>query len=197
MPTNHFKLLGSTNPVSDSLGVMTQAIGFPLRDVEGGETEVLFSTSLLAESLVDQNPTGLGVALQVTLGDAQTTEFFDLDTLGNITVLVTDEYAVRAKFTVGRTGVAGESQIYTRLLINGVQQGASSHTIIDNPRIEIPFDFEANGNLTAGDILTFEIIRDTDGDDSGGLTAGIPDVVGWNSSPSARVLFSRSTAVSP
>jgi hypothetical protein len=197
MPTNHFKLLGSTNPVSQSLGVMTQAIGFPLRDVEGGETEVLFSTSLLAESLVDQSPTGLGVALQITLGDAQTTDDFDLDALGNITVLVTDEYALRAKFTIGRAGAAGESQLYTRLLINGTQAGASSHSIVDNSRIEIPFDFEANGFLTAGDILTFEIIRDTDGDDSGGLTAGIPDVVGWNPSPSARVLFSRSTAVSP
>jgi hypothetical protein len=198
MPTNHFKLLGSTNPVDQSLGVMTQAIGFPLRDVEGSSIQNVLITALDTNSLIDQIPTGLGVALQVTFGAPDTTEWFDIDALGNITCLVTDEYTLRAKFTVGRRGLpVAVSQIYTRALVNGVQAGFSSHTIIDNPDIEIPFDYEGNGILTAGQVLTFEIIRDTDGNDSGGLYAGVPDVVGWNSSPSARLLISRSVAVTP
>ncbi len=109
--------------------------------------------------------------------------------------MVTDEYTIRAKFSVGRDGGASESQVYVRFLVNGVQAGDSNHVIVDNPRIEVPFDVEGNGTLTAGDVLTFEVIRDTDGNNSGGLRAGIPDVVGWNSSSSARILLTRFVAV--
>jgi hypothetical protein len=202
MPDTFFKILGGTAPVLQSLGVMTQGIGYPLRDVEpsasGGDVSILIESALVANSLVDQLPAGLGLPLQITWGGAQTTTWFDVDVLGNITCLVTDEYTLRAKISVGRRGApTGVSQIYTRMLINGVQAGPSSHSIIDNPDIEIPFDFETNGSLTQGDILTFEIIRDTDGNDSGGLYAGTPDVVGWNPSPSARLLLSRFVAVTP
>ncbi len=199
MPDNFFKILGGTDPVIQSLGKMTEGIGFPLRDVEpttaGGAVSIVIEDALSASSVLDQQPTALGVALQVEFGAAQSTPYFDLDALGNITCLVADEYSLRVKLTVGRRGgAAGVSQIYTRALVNGVALGNSSHTIIDNPDIEIPFDFEANGSLLAGDILTFEIIRDTDGNNSGGLFAGVPDV-GWNPSPSARLLLTRILAV--
>jgi len=195
----YFKLLGGSDPVNDPVGTMTQGIGFPLRQVDqsalGGPVSVIIETAILAASEVDQDPTGLGVPLQVTLGDAQTTDYFDLDAAGNLTCLQTDEYTMRAKFTVGRESNTGESEIYTRGLINGVAVGHTSHTIIDNQRTEIPFDFEANGTLTAGDVVTFEIVRNTTGDDSGGLRVGVPAVAGWATSPSVRVLISRIAAV--
>ena len=202
MPDTFFKILGGTDPVNQSLGRMTQGIGYPLRDVEpavsGGDVSVQISTALDANSFVDQLPTGLGAALQITFGDAQTTPEFDLDALGNITCLATDEYTLRGKFVVGRRGAAaGVAQVYTRLLVNGTPSPITSHTIIDNPDVETPYDFEANGSLTAGDVLTFEIIRDTDGNDSGGLYAGIPTVAGWASSPSARLVLSRFLSVTP
>jgi hypothetical protein len=200
MPEEFFKLLGNETPASSSLGNMTQGIGYPLRPVEastsGGEVTVKIEHALTTASIIDQEPAGLGNALQVIFGDAQTTEWFDLDALGNITCLVTDEYTLRAKFAVGRRGApTGESQIYTRALINGVPQGFTSHTIVDSADIEIPFDFEGVGSLQINDILTFEIIRDTDGDDSGGLYAGNPTVAGWADSPSALVDINRFVAV--
>jgi hypothetical protein len=202
MPTNFFKILGSENPVNTSLGVMTQGLGFPLRDVEpsisGGDVTVVVESALTSASIIDQLPVGLGTALQVVFGDAQTTTWFDIDALGNITCLVADEYTLRVKFAVGRRGApSGLSQIYTRALINGVAQGPSSHAILDNPDVEIPFDYEGVGTLAVNDILTFEIIRDTDGDNSGGLYAGNPTVVGWADSPSANLTLSRFVAVTP
>jgi hypothetical protein len=202
MPTNFFKILGSENPVNTSLGVMTQGLGFPLRDVEpsisGGDVSVLVESALESASIIEQLPVGLGTALQVIFGVAQTTTWFDLDALGNITCLVADEYTVRVKFAVGRRGApSGISQIYTRALINGVAQGFSSHSILDNPDVEIPFDFEGVGPLEIGDILTFEIIRDTDGNNSGGLYPGNPTVVDWADSPSAKISISRFVAVTP
>ena len=199
MPDTYFKILGGTDPVSQNLGDMTQGIGYPLRAVEpttaGGSVNVIAETVLTAGSIVDQEPTGLGVALQIEFGAAQTTTEFDLNAAGDIECLVADEYQFRAKFTVGRDGASGESQIYVRGLVNGTQLGDSSHVIVDDSRIEVPFDKEFTVSLSVGDIVTFELIRDTDGDDSGGLTAGNPDVVGWNPSPSARVLVTRFLAV--
>jgi hypothetical protein len=158
-----------------------------------GQATVALQTALQTESILDQNPPDdpFGTPLQVLFGADHTTDYFHVSAAGVITCLATGEYTLRAKFTVGREGTVSESQLYTRMLINGVQAGPSSHTIIDNPRIEIPFDFEANGILNEGDSLTFQIARDTDGDNSGGLRAGIPDLVGWNPSASARLIISR------
>lgn len=202
MPTNHFKILGSDDPVNQSLGVMTQGLGFPLRDVEpavsGGDVSVVTEEVLLAESFLQQLPSGLGAALQVEFGSLQSDAFFTMEADGTLTCNTTGEYMVRLKFSVGRRGASGGlAQIYIRLLLNGTQRGSSLHTIIDNPDIEMPVIISSGIDLTAGDVLTFEIIRDTDGDDSGGLEPGEPDVVGWNDAPSAQVVITRTLAVTP
>lgn len=159
----------------------------------GGTFTVAVEEALQAASLIDQDPVGLGVALQITLGDAQTTPFFDVDVLGNITCLQGDEYTFRFRFGVGREGAAGESQLYLRSLVNGVPTQYTAVAIVDNPRIEIPATFEGTIALNTNDVVTLEIIRDTDGNDSGGLRAGIPDVP-WNPSPSALVTITRFVA---
>ena len=152
-------------------------------------------TALQAASFVDQDPPGLGITTQVTLGDVQSTPFFSVDALGNVTCLATDEYTLRSRVGLGREGVVGESQLYLRFLINGTPTAYSVVAILDNLRIEIPATFEGAFSLTAGDVLTFEMIRDTDGDNSGGLRAGIPDVVGWNPSPSVLLTITRFVTV--
>ncbi len=147
-------------------------------------------TALESSSFIDQNPTGLGVDTQITFGSIDSTASWSITAEGAATCLFADSYTVKLKLTVGREGTPGESQIYSRLLINGVQVGDSSHVIIDNQRIEMPIVFESTIDFDIGDVLTFEIIRDTDGNDSGGLRAGIPDV-SWANSPSASLLLTR------
>jgi len=194
-----FKILGGTDPVNQSLGVMTQGLGFPLRDVEpstaGGPVNVVVERVLDANDFTDQEPSALGVPLQVTFGAAQSNAFFDLDALGNITVLSEDEFVWRARFVVGREGAGGESQIYIRSLVNGVQVGNSSHLIVDSPRVEIPVELEGVATLALNDVIAFQIVRDTDATNSGGLRAGNPSVAGWNPSPSARLTVDRYIAV--
>lgn len=193
-----FKLLGNTEPAAQSLGLMPQGIGFPHHDVEpavSGWVAIKIEEALRASDFTDQNPTGLGVALQVTLGDPQTTTWFDVDALGNVTCLVAGEYGSILKVSTGREGAGLVAQIYLRILINGVQLGNSTHTILDNDRIEIPSSYDGTLVLAVNDVLTVEIIRDTDGTDEGGLRAGIPDVVGWNPSPSIQIIMNRTLAV--
>ena len=147
--------------------------------------------ALRAESYVDQDPTGLGVPLQLTLGAAQTTEYFDLDALGNITCLQADDYDMTIKLTTGREGTTGESQIYARMLVDGVQAGPSTHVILDSDKFELPAIYTGVVSLLPGEVVTMQIIRDTDGIDSGGVKAGNPAVAGWNPSPSVSIILRR------
>lgn len=157
-----------------------------------GFSRVVTETAINASSFIDQLPVGLGTPLQLTFGPPQTAELFTLDANGVFTCLLTDEYLFFTKLVIGRRGSSGGVvQIYARILINGVPSGNSSHTIIDNPDIEVPVTFSFNLALRAGDTITMEIVRDTDGTDAGGLYAGNPDVVGWNASPSCTLDFSR------
>ena len=170
---------------------------------------VTVEEALRAASFVDQDPVGLGTPLQVTLGAPQSTAFFSVDASltamsmcffsvdanGAITCLAGDEYTFDLNFGVGREGAAGESQIYLRTLINGVQSGNSAVAIVDNSRIEIPVSFHGVLTLNTSDVLTIEIARDTDVDNSGGLRAGLPDI-GWNPAPSAQVVITRFVGVS-
>lgn len=190
------KLLGSTQPAVSGIGVMTEGLGHPLWPVENtGARTVETQEVLKTSSFALQNPTGLGVALQIEFGPAETNQFFDVSSAGAITCLVAGEYHLNAKFSVARTGGnQGESQLYVRGLLNGSQVGDSVHTIIDSTRIEINMYLEAIRFLDVGDVVTCEIIRDTDGNDSGGLDPGVPDVPNWNPAPSASIRITRLVA---
>ena len=164
--------------------------------VSGTQSTVQVEQALSTASFIDQNPPGLGVEVQVLFGDpSESTPFFQVSGDGTITCLIADEYTFRLRFGIGREGGAGESQIYIRALINGTPVGNSVVAIIDNNRIEIPATFEGVLNLEVNDTITLEMIRDTDGNNSGGLRAGIPDVAGWASSPSALMTVTRFVAV--
>ncbi len=197
MPTETFKILGSTESVVESVGNMTQGLGFPLRPVETyAPLNVLTVEAIRVFSIIDQEPTGLGVALQVTLGAPQTTETWDLDAAGALTCLVDDEYTLSIKLQLGRRGSSGGlAQIYARMLVDGVQDTPSVHVILDSPDFEIPLVFFGNRHFQVGEVLTIEVIRDLDGANEGGLVAGNPDVPGWNDSPSVGILLERVTVV--
>lgn len=200
MPDTFFKILGGTDPVTQTLGQITQGLGFPLREVEpavsGGAVTIRDEICLTAESFSVQEPATTGVALQVEFGAATATPQFDLAVDGTITALETDEYECAVTFVVGRSSPQGSAQIYVRALINGVQLGSSRHCILDDAAFEIPIEFNIQIDVQAGDLLTFEVIRDTDGADDGGLQPGLPDVP-WSPSPSAFIQISRSLAVTP
>ncbi len=191
------KLLGSTQSVVSGIGIMTEGLGHPLWPVENTESggQLIEVQEVLKTSSFDvQSPSGLGAPLQIEFGPAETNQFFDVSSSGEITCLTAGQYSLNAKFSVARTGGQGESQLYIRGLLNGVQIGDSVHTIIDNPRIEINMYLESIGFLDAGDVVTCEIIRDTDGNNSGGLDPGVPDVPNWNPAPSASILITRLVA---
>jgi hypothetical protein len=165
-------------------------------DVGSGDSvEIRTENVLRTANYTDQLPTGLGAALQIVFGGPQTTDYFDVDAGGNITCLVSGEYQCALKMSIGRRNTQGIAQIYTRVLLNGAQIFDSSHIILSSDDFEIPSNHFGTLPLTVNDVLTVEIIRDTDGVDSGGAYAGVPEVAGWNSSPSALAVIDRIYAI--
>lgn len=188
-----FKLLGNEDAVTSSLGVIPQGIGFPLHPVEStvdAGVSVRTVSALSSASFVDQDPSGIGVAMRMAFGAPQTTDTWSIAADGTATCLVADDYLIRLKISIGRTDSQDVSKIFVRALINGVQLTHSTHVIIDTKRIEIPQIYTGISPLEVGDVLTFEVVRDPDGANSGGLRAGITTVVGWENSPSASLEIS-------
>jgi len=194
------KLFGSLDPVVASIGVITQGIGFPLAPVEesSGGSGINIAVSkenvLDSQNFTDQDPPGLGTPLQVIFGGVDASDQWSVDATGAFTCIIAGQYDIRMKLSIGREGSPGVSQIYARVLLNGVPEGSTSHTIVDNGRSEWPSILEFSRTFDAGDVVTVEIVRDTDGHDSGGLRAGVPDVAGWASSPSAQFTIDRTFA---
>jgi hypothetical protein len=190
-----FKLLGATTPVQNGLAVMTQGLGYPLRVVEDSDHlpdgGVVQETLMIAGSPITQVPTGLDTALQLSFGVAQAVESFDLDALGNFTCLVTDEYAFNLRLQFGRLSNPGVAIIFGRVLIDGAQIGASVSASLDNVNASTPSTFSFTLPLVVGQIITMEILRDSAGVDSGGVFATASSA-GWNDSPSAQLVISRS-----
>lgn len=136
---------------------------------------------------ITQEPVGLDTALQVEFGIAQAGDNATLSAAGAITIIETGEYHINTTMHFGRDGGAGQAEVFLRKLVNGVQQGSVKHVTLDNANFVFPvIEFEKN-YLLAGDIVTYEIIKDSIGVNEGGLFAANPNTAGWNDSPTASI----------
>lgn len=190
-----FKFYASPDPVATNpAGVMTQGIGFPLRQVETQPAPVFSVEALRAFSFDTQNPTGLDAALQLNFGDVQTTDTFDLAANGDITCLVADEYSIRLRLQMGRIGSPGVAIMFMRALLNGTPLGNSVSTTLDDGNDVIPTTFTGVLDLAVNDVLTVEVYRDSAGIDAGGVVSQAASLVGWADSPSTTVVIGLVTA---
>jgi hypothetical protein len=182
-----FKLLGSnTLTATESAGVMTQGLGFPLRTVDtSAEPEAV----LIAFDDTIQEPTTTDDPLQVTFGPAQgaASDAVSLAADGTLTFNEDGFYAFLTTLKFGRQGGAGGvALLFLRALLDDVQVGRPVATEVDNSNIIIPQQFEFALFLSAGTELKVEIYRDSAGQDDGGLFPST-STLGWGISPSARM----------
>lgn len=144
-------------------------------------------------STVTQNPTGLDNAYQILFGPAQLTAASpaNLTATGEIIFNESGIYQVSFDSYQGRTGGTGVSFLYGRALVNGAQVGPTAHTRLDDSDIVTRVSNQFIRQYTATDTLTFEIYRDSAGNNSGGLIASVPTLAGWTSSVSASIQIDR------
>lgn len=149
------------------------------------EIDLIRGYSLAATQL----PTGLGVPLQVEFGAAQANSNVSLAASGAVTCLISETYAVRIKLQIGRSGASGTSITFARILVNGVQVGVSQLSKLSTADSVTALDSRVLLPLTAGDILTVQIIRDSAGFNFGGLYAATSSH-GWTLAPTALLVIS-------
>jgi hypothetical protein len=149
-----------------------------------------FSPVLAAQSFDEQFPSVLNTSLQVTFGTAQGTSSDPvmIDAAGEITFNETGVYLINGYGSVERRGSSGGVAILLfRFLVDGVQAGSVKSFHLDTTNLNIPYEITFPINITTpGTTATFEIMRDSSGNNAGGLyphtTLGP-----WSNVPSSEV----------
>ena len=152
---------------------------------------------LFAFSMSDQLPTGLDAPLQIEFGVAQgsVTDPIELKSNGSILIHKADQYKFVFLVQYGRVGAGGSSWMFFRILVDNEQIDNSVFTKIDGSGDDIPLQLIRTLNLTAGQTVTIEIVRDSQGNDSGGLFFETPTLGDWAISSSASLRVSTQTLI--
>lgn len=140
-----------------------------------------------------QNPSGLDNPLQIEFGPAQggALDVAQLDVNGGLKVNESGVYYITITLQTGRTGGAGTSLLFGRILVNGAQMGGSVSAELQNSNIIIPLQFDVFFPLPAGAVVTVELYRDSSGNNSGGLIESVPTLVDWEHAETATIQVSR------
>lgn len=163
-------------------------------------TQILAALSLIQSEIIingssfsTQNPAGLDMPLQIEFGAAVNgpTDPAQMDANGLVTINQTDEYDISFFFEYGRVGMGSVAWLFWRLKVNGTQSGNAVFAKLDGANDDIPVQFEISRSFNAGDIFTVELIRDSQGDNSGGLLSETPTPGDWNAAPSANLVVRR------
>ncbi|SPF82144.1 hypothetical protein [Pseudomonas phage GP100] len=138
-----------------------------------------------------QAPSGLGVPLKVEFGPAQTTGDVTLSALGDLTFVTGGQYLITLFFRFGRTTGTGDAYLFNRLLLSGTQVLNSNALRLGSQEIVVPFSSNVLLTVTAGQVFSAEILRDSAGVNNGGLIQLTPSLAGWAPAPTATILVSK------
>jgi len=189
----------SSYPIDGSVSLTDKLIGTDVEDSNATKNytissilalkQIALTNVLTAVDTTNQEPSGLDSPLQVTFGAAQgtATDPVMLDALGNITFNQGGLYLFNGYGNFERQGSSGGVAVTLfRALINGVQSGPTKGVELSGTGIMFPYELTLPIQVSAGDVLTWEVLRDSSGVDAGGLyihTNGGP----WSNVPSADV----------
>lgn len=163
------------------------------------------TTDMIIERLIEgtslaasQQPTGLGIAnaINVEFGVAVGTvgDPVQMDVDGKVTFNTAGLYRVKVVFQFGRTGGSQTAEVLFRFLINGAQLGRTVGVKLGNADDLRYIDIDNWFNVPQGATLDTQVMRDANGNDSGGLFQTVPTDEGagtWNNVPCAVVRIER------
>lgn len=148
------------------------------------------ATSVLsAQSTVNQAPSALDTPLQVTFGPAQGTGSSPVQLLvdGSIVFNVAGLYLFNGFANFERQGSSGGVTVTLfRALKNGIEITPTKGVELGTTGLMIPYELTIPFEAVAGDIITWQIMRDSSGVNNGGLYTHT-SLGGWSSVPSADV----------
>ncbi len=130
---------------------------------------------LATASLSTQGPVAVDTPHQILFGTSNiVTPEMDYDTSGTYTIKEDGDYEFLLTLQYGRTGAGGTSWLYARFLINGAAASLSALGKLDSSENDFPIQFVFDVPAVAGQVLTWEILRGSEGTNAGELIATIP-----------------------
>lgn len=149
--------------------------------------------------LAVQQPSSLNTPLELQFGTVQGTGSDPIQTLANVgseaSILQINEsglYRIKTAIQYGRLTGAQVAILNFRALVNGVQAGRSINQRLETSNQTSLFTDEAWLYLPAGIQITYQVIRDSNGNNSGGLIAGeTSGSTGWNHAPTMSLRVER------
>lgn len=148
---------------------------FKLSDIASySKSKLSLAPTLVLSSFsdVDQEPSGLDARLQVVFGSATGTSSDPVQLLadGSIVFNQAGLYLFNGYGNFERQGASGGITVTAfRALLNGVQIMPVKAVELEKPGIMLPYELTVPINAQVGDVMTWEIMRDSSGQDEGGL----------------------------
>lgn len=146
-----------------------------------------FNQVLNGSSTASQAPSALNTPLIVNFGAAQSNAVMSLDAAGKATFLQAGSYFINAYGNVERQGSSGGVAVLLfRAVLNGTQISTTKGFHLDTPSLPTPYEVTIPFEANAGDILWFEIMRDSSGVNAGGVYPHV-NLGGWSNVPSSQI----------
>lgn len=148
-----------------------------------------FTQVLNGFSTVSQAPSALDTPIIVSFGAAQGSPSADVELQagGKIIFNRAGAYFVNGYGSVERQGSSGGVAIVLfRAVLNGTQISTTKAFHLDGVDITVPYEVSIPFQANAGDILQFEIMRDSSGVNAGGLYPHT-NLGGWSNVPSTQI----------
>lgn len=175
--------------VSQKLDTEFTSLEADIAELQTTKSDIPFIV-LQSSDDTNQEPSGLGVVKQVSFGSYATNAIVTLEADGEVILKVDGHYHAEIRLQVGRIGAAGTSLLLVRCLKNDVQYGGGSAFKLDNSDVLFPCVAILHLDMAIDDTLKFQIMRDSSGDNSGGLYMTDPSD-GWNNIPSANITITK------
>ena len=138
-------------------------------------------------SFVTQAPSALDTTLVVSFGASQSNVDVTLDAGGTIVFNTGGVYFINSFSSVERQGSSGGvAVILFRVTLNGVQITTTKAIELPSTNVIIPYEITIPFQATVGDMIRFEIMRDSSGVDAGGLYTHT-NLGGWSNVPSSQI----------
>jgi hypothetical protein len=150
---------------------------------------IVFNQVLNGSSTVAQAPSATDTPLTVVFGAAQGSPATDvqLDAGGKVIFNRAGAYFVNGYGSVERQGGSGGLAIVLfRAVLNGTQISTTKAFHLDHVDLTIPYEVSIPFQANAGDVLEFQIMRDSSGVNAGGLYPHT-NLGGWPNVPSSQI----------
>lgn len=161
-------------------------------EIAGKPSSSAYSVSLYgASSASSQAPTATNTPVQIEFGAAQSNSDVSLSASGVLTFTTAGFYLIQTNFEFGRTSTTGNIYLFTRALYNGSQLRNSNATVLSAALQTQSASYTYVVNASAGDTMSFQIVRDAAGANDGSLVSTTTTTSGWAPAPSASITVSK------